>query len=359
MTAFYDNIINEPPARVKHAAAARQGLLRREVDDYFRVLALEYEAARDAHWQRDYSSLEAYAASVAPQRQAWQELIGNFPADEPLDPEIEPFLEDDQMQGWWVSLRIRGDLRARGVLALPKTRSNRLPLVIAQHGIGSSPEKVFGFDDEMGLYHAYGRRLAEGGFAVLAPMGITEGKPRARYTRMAQVLGGTLWGLEILRTRRLLDYCATREEIDSDRIGMWGISLGGTATMFTVPMEPRIKAGIVTAWFNDRIRKMVIEDPRYSCFLATTEEHAFLPGWLPVFGDADVASLICPRPLQIQTGKSDGIAWWPMVQAEFERARFHYEKLGIADRIELDLHDGGHEIRVDTGMAFLKRWIGA
>ena len=56
-----------------------------------------------------------------------------------------------------------------------------------------------------------------------------------------------------------------------------------------------------------------------------------------------MASLICPRPLLIQTGKKDGIAWWPMVLEEFEAAKEHYRKLGIADRIEMDLRDGGHE----------------
>jgi hypothetical protein len=70
-----------------------------------------------------------------------------------------------------------------------------------------------------------------------------------------------------------------------------------------------------------------------------------------------VASLICPRPLMIQTGKKDGIAWWPMVQEEFEAAKEHYRKLGIADRIEMDLRDGGHETHVESGVRFFTRWL--
>src|SRR5947207_1176118 len=89
---------------------------------------------------------------------------------------------------------------------------------------------------------------------------------------------------------------------------MWGISLGGMATMFWMPLEPRIKCGVVTAWFNQRRNKMVIPDPRYSCFLETPEEHAFFRGWLIEFTDSDVVSLICPRPLLVQTGKNDGRA---------------------------------------------------
>jgi hypothetical protein len=140
---------------------------------------------------------------------------------------------------------------------------------------------------------------------------------------------------------------------------MWGVSLGGTATMFWMPLEPRIKVGVVAAWFNHRRNKMAVPDPRYSCFLETKEEHAFFNGWLTEFTDSDVVSLICPRPLLIQTGKQDRIAHWPQVVEEFEASREHYEKLGIADRIEMDLHDGGHVPRIESGIRFLSRWLKA
>ena len=127
--------------------------------------------------------------------------------------------------------------------------------------------------------------------------------------------------------------------------------------MFWMPLEPRIKVGVVAAWFNHRRNKMVIPDPRYSCFLETKEDHAFFDGWLTEFTDSDVVCLICPRPLLVQTGKLDRIAHWPQVVEEFEESRRHYEKLGIAERIEMDLHEGGHEPRVQTGVAFLSRWL--
>lgn len=73
----------------------------------------------------------------------------------------------------------------------------------------------------------------------------------------------------------LLDEVSKDPRIDGDMIGMWGVSLGGTATMFWMPLEPRIKVGVVSAWFNHRRNKMVIPDSRYSCFLETKEEHAF------------------------------------------------------------------------------------
>ena len=111
------------------------------------------------------------------------------------------------------------------------------------------------------------------------------------------------------------------------------------------------------AWFNHRLNKMIIDDPRYSCFLSTAEEHIFIPNWLTEFTDSDLISLICPRPVLIETGKCDGIAWWPQVLEEFEMAQEHYRKLGMEDRIEIDLHEGGHEIHLVRSLAFLKKWL--
>jgi len=157
--------------------------------------------------------------------------------------------------------------------------------------------------------------------------------------------------------QRLLDQVLKDPRIDEQRVGMWGVSRGGQVTMFWMPLEPRIKVGVVCAWFNHRPKKMAVPDPRYSCFLETGEEHAFHDGWLTEFTDSDVVSLICPRPLLVQTGKKDGIAHWPLVIEEFEAARTHYQKLGIAERIQIDLHEGGHEARVESGVKFLIRWL--
>jgi dienelactone hydrolase len=258
----------------------------------------------------------------------------------------------------WLTLPL-GGLTSEGLLVVPAaaTPEKPVPLVIAQHGIGSHPERTFGVLDEGEHYHRYAGRLVEAGFAVLAPMNLRTAERRNRIERLCRLADTSLPGIELTRLQRLLDEVLEDPRIDEDRVGMWGVSLGGTATMFWMPLEPRIKTGVVAAWFNHRRNKMVIPDPRYSCFLETREEHAFFDGWLTEFTDSDAASLICPRPLLIQTGKKDRIAHWPQVVEEFEVSRTHYEKLGIAERIEMDLHEGGHEPRVETGVRFLKRWL--
>jgi hypothetical protein len=59
----------------------------------------------------------------------------------------------------------------------------------------------------------------------------------------------------------------------------------------------------------------------------------------------------------VQTGKHDSIGDWNGAVEEFEAARVHYDKLGLSDRIEQALHDGGHEIHLESGLRFMKTWL--
>ena len=74
-------------------------------------------------------------------------------------------------------------------------------------------------------------------------------------------------------------------------------------------------------------------------------------------GDAELASLICPRPLLVEHGKQDRIGWWEYVQDEFHRARSFYERLGIPERAALALHEHGHIAEGSEALPFLDRWL--
>jgi len=319
-------------------------------------LVEEYPARTEKAWRRDTSSVEAFLASVEPNRKRWRGILN--PPDLKANGKLQrrPHRPLADLGGEWLTVSL-GPLKAEALLVVPASASGPVPLVIAQHGIGSFPERVFGLLDEGDAYHSYARKLVEAGFAVLAPFNLRSQERRNRIERLCRLADTTLPGIELVRLQRTLDAVLPDPRIDEDRVGMWGVSLGGLATMFWMPLEPRIKAGVVCAWFNHRRNKMAISDKRYSCFLDTREEHAFFRGWLTEFTDHDAISLICPRPVLIQTGKKDGIAHWPQVIEEYEISKTHYEKLGVPERIEMDLHDGGHEARVESGVKFLTRWL--
>jgi dienelactone hydrolase len=351
----------EPPKAdgLKKAVDTRSDAYAKQLETYLRHwLVDEYSERAAKVWNRDYTSPEALVKSVAPNRARWQKVLYPPPLAKTGELARRPCQPLADLKGEWLSLPL-GPLTAEAAFVVPAsaTAQKPAPLVIAQHGIGSFPERTFGLADDGGAYHSYARELVQAGFAVLAPMNLLGVERRNRIERLCRLADTSLPGIELARLQKLLDEVTRDPRIDKDRIGMWGVSLGGLATMFWMPLEPRIKAGVVCAWFNHRRNKMAIPDPRYSCFLETKEEHAFFRGWLTEFSDSDVVSLICPRPLLIQTGKEDKIAHWPQVIEEFEASREHYKKLGMAERMEMDLHDGGHEARIESGIRFLTRWL--
>ena len=285
-----------------------------QLESYLRqYLTDQYDERASSLWKRDYSSTDAFIRSVEPNRERWSSVVIKPPVLTRSGPVIRKPYTIEGIAGEWLELPL-GPVSAQAFLAFPAgtPAGRKLPLVIVQHGIGSTPETPF----RGGAYHEYAKELLKSGFAVLVPMNLMSVERRNRIERLCRLADITLPGIELVRVQSLLDIVLADTRIDSQKVGMWGVSLGGMATMFWMPLEPRIKAGVVSAWFNHRRNKMAVPDERYSCFLETTEDHAFFEGWLTEFTDYDVVSLICPRPLLIQHGKKDRIAYWPQVLEE-------------------------------------------
>ena len=49
---------------------------------------------------------------------------------------------------------------------------------------------------------------------------------------------------------RTIDWIESRPELDAKRVGCMGISGGGTCTLFSAALEPRIKAAFVSGYLN-------------------------------------------------------------------------------------------------------------
>ena len=136
------------------------------LEEYLRSWLVDQYPERAAKvWKRDYSSTEAFLASVAPNRKRWAMVIK--PPELTISGELErrshPALGDIDAE--WLTLPL-GRLTAEGLLAVPPsaTTEKPVPLVIAQHGLGSHPERTFGVLDDGDHYHSYGRELFKAGF---------------------------------------------------------------------------------------------------------------------------------------------------------------------------------------------------
>lgn len=319
-----------------------------ELEDFFRSrLADGYPALSKRLWCRDYSSAEAYLVSVARRREEWRRLLAPPELGAVGEPEACGWRVPD---GCWVTVRLAGGLSSQGALVVPDGATR---LVVFVHGLGSTPEDVFGVDG-LGVYDGVGARLVEAGYAVLAPMNLIGIPARNRAQALCRLGGTTMEGLEFARFQALLEAAfALAPGLDPSGYSLAGMSWGGLAALWWAPLDDRVRAAACLGFFNHRPNKMLVQDTRYGTFHDTGEEHAFLPFLAEGFSDADLASLICPRPFLVQHGRADMIGWWPQVVEEFERAREHWNALSLGGHVTLQLHDGGHV--VDGGA--LVEWL--
>lgn len=323
----------------------------KDLHTYFASIMVDGHAdrVRDA-WHWDTSSPQAYADSVADNREEWRRLI-NPPTFQVLGPARD--VATEVPNGTWLEIDVHEHLKADGILVVPEGATK---LVVFQHGLGSTPERVFGMG-KPGAYHAVGQRLVDAGYAVLAPRNLYLVEPRNDAESMAQMVGTTVVGVELARVRVLLDEIAKRHpQLDPDNIAMTGLSWGGLATQYWTPLEPRFAVAATIGFYNDRLLKMAADatDPKFGSFLKRAEHHAYYWNQLGIFGDTELASLVCPRPFLVQHGQRDPIGWAPAIAEEFERSRRFWDELGVGDRAEIHIFDGGHE--VDTEQ--LVRWLG-
>ena len=72
---------------------------------------------------------------------------------------------------------------------------------------------------------------------------------------------------------------------------------------------------------------------------------------------AEVAALICPRPFMIQSGEQDTVVPLAGTRLAVPFVREYYKKLGLEDRIELNVHDAGHVFENEAIFAFFDKHL--
>jgi dienelactone hydrolase len=111
--------------------------------------------------------------------------------------------------------------------------------------------------------------------------------------------GRSLWGMIVRDDLMALNYLVSRPEVDPERIGATGISMGATRTWWLMALDDRIKAGAAIACltrYQDLLRNHA---------LAAHGIYYYVPGILSHFDTESVVALAAPRPLLAMTGDQD------------------------------------------------------
>jgi dienelactone hydrolase len=328
-----------------------------QLERYFDRLIAESEARRPSKWKRDFTSLDRYLASVELHRKRFVELLGGFPGEKtPLQPRREVIGTSALYRTERVRLEAVPGVEVYGVLLTP-ARPGRRPALICQHGLGGSPAMTAGLAERDDYLRRFGAQAAEHGYVVFSPYLVNDAAQRSRLHRKAISVGTTLQILEQWKIVRVTDFLASLPEVDPARIGMYGISWGGRTTLYAAAIDPRLAAVVVSGYFNQTTKKQFQFSTYSTAYIDTAEEYAFFPRFITEFSDSDLASLVAPRPLFIESGTLDTAAYFKDSFIEYTRARDVYRKLGAAERLEFGLFRGLHLIHGIQAFEFLDRWL--
>lgn len=195
--------------------------------------------------------------------------------------------------------------------------------------------------------HHTGVALAREGYVVLCPdaagfgerqTGKLRGAQLERFLFLRYVVGGKcLAWKNILDMRRAVDLLAARPEVDAERLGCYGHSMGSTHTWLVGPWEPRLKALVGNCCL-----------PTYAAIHRTEILHCF-PNFIPglfAYGDTpDIAALIAPRALHLNLGALDSGTPLPEAKQGIETIRRAYEAVHAEDRFTWFVEEEvGHEL---------------
>lgn len=164
----------------------------------------------------------------------------------------------------------------------------------------------------------------------------------------AMLFGRTLVGERVWDIGRLIDYAATRVEVDARRVVVTGNSGGGTATLFAAACDERICVAIPGSYF------CTFEGSIGSIHHC---ECNYVPGIMALGEMYDVAGLIAPRPFLAVAGREDPIFPYAQVQEAFVRLKRVYEVAGVAERCRLATGEGGHRYYKAGVWEFVREYL--
>ncbi len=157
-------------------------------------------------------------------------------------------------------------------------------------------------------------------------------------------------GTQPLGPRGALDVLCAHPLVDESRVAASGLSFGGTCTFFLAALDERVRVAIVSGYLASWRAAHTV--PWNMC------GSQVMPGQLGAIEHVDIAALIAPRPLLVESGSDDDIFPATAARATVAQLRPVYERAGApVDALQHDVFEGDHRWYGITAPAFLERWL--
>jgi dienelactone hydrolase len=149
--------------------------------------------------------------------------------------------------------------------------------------------------------------------------------------------GQVLWGMMMFDEYRALSYLASRPEVDSQKLGVTGMSMGSTKTWWLAALDPRVRLAIDICCLTD-----------FDSLIAThgVTLHSifyFVPSLLKEFSTTAINELIVPRPHLSVNGRKDPLTPAQGVEKVRDNLLPLYAQHGRQEDCRIELFDCAHE----------------
>ncbi len=230
--------------------------------------------------------------------------------------------------------------RVPAYLFLPQ-RAGKLPAVLCLHqttSIGKGEPAGLG-----GLANLhYARELAQRGYVTLAPdypgYGGYQCGPYAMGYASATMKG--IWN-----HRRALDLLQSLPQVDPERLGCIGHSLGGHNTLFLAAFDERVKVAVTSCGFNSFAKYMGgnLSGWSHKGYMPRIQErYGCDPARMP-FDFTEVLGAIAPRAVFVNAPTGDSNFAVSGVEDCLRAAAPVYALYGATDRLQAAHPDCGHD----------------
>jgi len=207
----------------------------------------------------------------------------------------------------------------------------------------------------------YAQELAERGFVVIAPDYVFLSPDYKTDPYAIGYLSGTMKG--IVNHIRAVDVLASLPEVDPNRIGAIGLSLGGLNSALLAVFDPRVRAVVESGGFNS-FRKfyggdLTVWTSKYFMPRIATE-YGKRPERMP-FDFTEVLGALAPRPVFVNAPLGDDNFEVSGVRDCVSAATPVYTTIFAAgDKLVALYPEGGHGFSQpmrQAGYEFLEKWL--
>lgn len=272
------------------------------------------------------------------------------------------------------------------VIVRPAKGEKKFPAVIVLHGTGGTAKSQVGFMNELvkrgivgvaidARYHGERSGGAKGAAAYNEAITCAwKAGPGQRQEHPFYY--DTCWDLW-----RTVDYLLTRSDIDGERIGMIGFSMGGIQTWLAASVDERVKVAVPAIavqsfrWslendqWQGRARTIKaahdaaakdIGESAVNQKVCRTLWTKIIPGILDQFDCPSMMRLFAGRPVLIVSGTKDGNCPYEGAKLAIAEAEKAFKSAGASDKLRVMVEEVGHTVTAgqrEAALDWFAKWL--